>query len=391
MMNIWRLAWSYLAYHRYRSLVLVVALSITMALPLAAHLLIRVYADGLTDRAHESPLLIGRRGNRFDLVFRALYFTDAPVTETNLAEVESLAESGLAVPLPLHVRHTARGFPVVGTWYDYFSARGLDVAAGRLPGVLGEAVVGAQVAADLELSPGAELFSDPPELINLAGTLPLKMKVVGVLRPAGTPDDGAVFVDLKTAWIMDGLCHGHQDMSTSDTADGLVLRREAGNVTAAPGIYEYNEVTPDNIASFHVHASADQLPVSAVLAIPLNQKSATLLRARYDASPTHQAVVPLEVVEDLLNLVLQIRRFLDKAFVLVALSSALFVAIVMILSRQLRQREMDTMVRIGCPRGTMVRLQLAEVSFLLLGSVLSALAVCGVALWLAPELPGWLS
>ena len=48
------------------------------------------------------------------------------------------------------------------------------------------------------------------------------MQVVGVLEPSYTADDGAIFVDLKTAWVIQGLVHGHQDM------DGLT--RIAGGI-----------------------------------------------------------------------------------------------------------------------------------------------------------------
>ena len=47
-------------------------------------------------------------------------------------------------------------------------------------------------------------------VFDLAGVYPLRMRVVGVLEPSHTPDDGAVFVDLKTTWSIQGLGQVHQ-------------------------------------------------------------------------------------------------------------------------------------------------------------------------------------
>ena len=44
---------------------------------------------------------------------------------------------------------------------------------------------------------------------------------------------GAVLVDVKTAWIIEGIGHGHDDASTLAAADGgaAVLERSGGEVT----------------------------------------------------------------------------------------------------------------------------------------------------------------
>ena len=55
---------------------------------------------------------------------------------------------------------------------------------------------------------GGHVVSSPESVFDLAGVYPLKMAVVGVLAPTHTPDDDAVFVDVKTAWVIAGLAHG---------------------------------------------------------------------------------------------------------------------------------------------------------------------------------------
>ena len=48
------------------------------------------------------------------------------------------------------------------------------------------------------------------------------MKVVGVLSPVATPDDEAVFVDVKTAWVIAGLAHGHDDVTAPGAESGVL-------------------------------------------------------------------------------------------------------------------------------------------------------------------------
>ena len=154
------LAWRYVAYHKIKTAILTACLTLTMVLPLTAHLLIAYYGDSLMARARATPLLVGARGNRFDLVLKALYFGSANVDPVYLAEADAIRASELGTPIPLHLRYTAQKRPIVGTTLAYFDFRGLRVRAGTLPLMLGQVVLGSKVAAELGLSPGDHLFSD---------------------------------------------------------------------------------------------------------------------------------------------------------------------------------------------------------------------------------------
>jgi putative ABC transport system permease protein len=54
-----------------------------------------------------------------------------------------------------------------------------------------------------------------------------------VLERAHTPDDLAVFVDIKTAWVIEGIGHGHQDLSR-ETDGTLIMQRSESGVVASP-------------------------------------------------------------------------------------------------------------------------------------------------------------
>jgi len=258
---------------------------------------------------------------------------------------------------------------------DHFSGGGsqrLKIAQGRTLAVLGECVLGARVAEALGLKPGDSLFSSPETLFDLAGIYPLKMRVAGVLSPTHSADDLAVFVDLTTTWVIQGLVHGHEDV-TKVIDPTLVIGRSDGNVTATPKLVQYNEVTPENIGSFHFHGDPANYPITAVIALPHDKKAGAILRGRYvSAGPdpkgkpeTQQILVPGEVIEGLLANIFRIRNVLDAVILVVGTATVLALILVFALSLRLRQRELRTIFKLGCSRSTVAQLLGAEIVIIL--------------------------
>jgi len=246
MMDSLYIAWKYLAYSKARTATLVGCIVLIAFLPLALELLLDESERQLVSRAVDTPLLIGAKGSSLDLVMNTIYFGDEVPEVITMSAAERVMDSDLALPVPMYVRFRARNHPIVGTTLDYFDFRKLKVAQGEMLTVLGDCVLGATVAERLQLQPGDHIVSSPEDLFNLAGTYPLKMRVAGVLEKSHTPDDIAVFVDLKTAWIMQGLMHGHEDLwKTTDPQ--LVLGQDDKNITGSAKVYEYTEITKDNI------------------------------------------------------------------------------------------------------------------------------------------------
>jgi zinc transport system substrate-binding protein len=214
------------------------------------------------------------------------------------------------------------------------------------------------------LRPGEKLMSEPENVLDIAGSYPINMHVVGVLAPTGTADDAAVFVDLKTVWLIMGIMHGHEDATKADPS--LLLSRDSGNVTASAALLPYQEVTPENIGTFHMHGDPATFPAGAIIIVPHDQKSAAILRGRYvDPKATVQLLVPQDVVKETLDLVFRVKRFFDAQSLLVGAAMALLLALVVLLSIRLRRGEMETMFKIGCARWTMFCLLATEILLVL--------------------------
>jgi len=366
------LAWRYLAYHRIKTAILVTSITLIVFLPVGLNVLVGQSAAELTARAEATPLLVGAKGSPLELVLNSLYFeSDAPEI-TSYQQVIRVAESGLAEPIPLYVRFRSREHPIVGTTLEYFEFRGLRFAAGRAMAVLGECVVGARLAASLGIGPGDAVVSSPESVFDLAGVYPLRMRVVGVLAPSHTPDDLAVFADLKTAWIIEGLGHGHRDLAAPEAAAG-VLSRAGNRITANASVVQYNEITEENIDSFHFHGDLAGSPITALIAVPHSEKSGVLLMGRYqaDGEPS-QIVRPIAVMDDLLDTILTIQSYVVAAILIVAVATLATAALVFLLSLRLRRREIETMVKIGGSRLCVAAVLISEVVVVLvLGAALA--------------------
>jgi putative ABC transport system permease protein len=198
------------------------------------------------------------------------------------------------------------------------------------------------------------------------------------LAPNHTADDLAVFVDIKTAWIIQGLGHGHQDV-TRTRDNTVILKRTEGNVAANAKLFHYTEITADNLDGFHFHGDTSIYPLTAVIAVPNDEKDGTLLRGRYlERDNAEQIIQPAEVIDGLLQNIFRIRNVLDAVIALVGLATVMAILLVFTLSLRLRQREVQTIFRLGCRKAMIGRMLLAEIVIILLVSGVLCMAALGL-------------
>ena len=365
MKGILFLAWRYVCFHKTKTLILIACIFLTAILPIAIRILLSRFENSLVQRADATPAMIGAKGSSLDLVLHGLYF-DRPSSQTlPFAEVKRIRATGLADPVPIYSAFHAASFPIVGTSLNYFDQRRLTIQSGQPLTTLGDCVIGCTVAESLKLGPGDSLLSDRENMLDIAGKYPLKMNVAGVLNATGTADDNAVFVDLKTAWVIDGFGHGHQELQ-NESDDAKIISRNKNQVVASAAVLPYTEITDQNIDSFHFHGSDDDFPVSAILAFTDSEKDNTILQGQYNETDSNfQFTRPAIVVRELISVMFRIKRFFDANATLIGVSTLLLLLLVMLLSAKLRTSEMETLFKIGCGRGTVLWLQAAELTIVI--------------------------
>ena len=370
MMHSFYIARKYLLHHKWRTVFLIISISLLVFLPLMLQQLVVRSEAELVVRARKSPLLVGAKGSSLNLVMNSLYFDQQELEPIDLSAVDEINQSELGTAIPLYNQFQARKFPVIGTDPDYLNYRNLSLQEGRSFALLGECIIGASVAEDLGLGPDSSLVTSPESLFDIAGIYPLKMKVVGVLQPSYGPDDRAIFTDLKTTWIIQGLGHGHQELEEIDDPT-QVIRRQDSTLMATAKLKQYNEITADNIKSFHFHGDLGQFPISSVLVFPNDDRSATILEGRFlDQDQPNQIVRPLAVVNGLLANIFKIKKVFDGMLGVVGIAALLILFLVFALSLKLRAREIETVFKLGSKRGTILQLLAAEIILLLFTSSL---------------------
>lgn len=375
MRDILHLAWCYLRFNRWKTVLLTASITLILFLPAALNVMVSRASDMLTYRAESTPLLAGVRGSTVDLALAALYFREPSIGPMQYGHIEELSATGLGRVIPLHLRFTAGDHRIVGTSLDYFDLRGLELHDGRRFALLGEAVIGADVATRMGIRVGDAVISTPAGAFDVAGSFPLRMNVVGVLAPTGSPDDDAVFVDLKTAWVIEGIGHGHDDV-TPDTG----TETEGGVIVADPSVLPYTEITPENLHTFHFHGDQSSWPVDAAIVIPTDTRAGVMLRGRFpEGEGEVQIVTPLAVVEDLVETMFSVR---DAALIVaigLGLATVLTTGLVVALSLRIRRRELDTMRRIGAPVGRIRGMLALEIGGILIAATISAAVLTALA------------
>lgn len=361
-----------------RSLLLALVLGLSLGVPLAlASLLERASAD-MRARAAIAPLVLGAKGSESDLVFGALFFAATPPRGLVMQDLARIEGDGLGQAVPFALGASAQKTPVVGTTIDNFDRRGLRPASGAMFATIGECVAGANAARELGLATGSRLYTDPASLSDLAGVFPLELTVTGVLPPTGTPDDGVLFVDLRTMWSIRGLGHRHDDPAES-AAPGALIGQDGERKIAGEALPIERTAAGGIAADFHFHGDPSTFPIDAALVYPIDAKAQAILLGRFTGKlETLQLARPDQFIERVLERIFGVGRVLGAVAGATAVLVLLVAALAFALSIRLRADELALMRRLGASRGR-VAVFLATEATTLLCAALAVTAACAIA------------
>lgn len=361
-----------------RSLLLALVLGLSLGVPLALASLLERASTDMRARAALAPLVLGARGSESDLVFGALFFAAAPPRGLAMRDLDRIEADRLGQAVPIALGATAKKLPVVGTSIDHFERRGLRPAKGAMFATIGECVAGAEAARALGVEPGSRIFTDPASLSDLAGVFPLELSVTGVLPRTGTPDDGVLFVDLRTMWSIRGLGHRHDDPATSSTP-GALIGTDGGRSIAGEALKIERKASDGVAPDFHFHGDPSMFPIDAALVYPSDAKAQAILLGRFTGKDEPlQLTRPDLFVERVLERIFGVGRVLGAVAVATAALVLLVAALAFALSIRLRADELALMRRLGASRGR-VAVFLATEAAILLAGALAVTAACAVA------------
>lgn len=361
-----------------RSLLLALVLGLSLGVPLALASLLERASTDMRARAAVAPLVLGAKGSESDLVFGALFFAATPPRGLLMQDLARIEGDGLGQAVPFALGATAQKTPIVGTDIDNFDRRGLRPATGTMFATIGECVAGSDAARALGLAPGSRLYTDPASLSDLAGVFPLELTVTGVLPPTGTPDDGVLFVDLRTMWSIRGLGHRHDDPAAS-ASPGALIGQDGARKIAGEALPIERKATDGIAADFHFHGDPATFPIDAALVYPADAKAQAILLGRFTGKDeTLQLARPDQFIERVLERIFGVGRVLGAVAVATAALVLLVAALAFALSIRLRADELSLMRRLGASRGR-VAVFLATEAAILLCAALAITVACAIA------------
>jgi putative ABC transport system permease protein len=355
---------------------LAVCLGIAVGLPFAVGAIVETFQREIAARADAAPLVLGAQGSDADLVLHSLFFRHAPPGAIQVRDKEELDRLKLSESVPLCIRASIRDVPVVGTDGSYFRLRKLTLASGTPIARLGDCVVGANAAERLGVEPGSRIATSPTSLFSGNGGTPVRLSVRGVLARTGTADDDAAFVSLETAWLIEGLGHGHANPEKS--------HGEGETPSVASG---FIEVTDENFTSFHFHGRRERFPLTAVIAIPRSEKDRLLLIAHYTRKDSGPSLVESQrVLQDLLDVAVRVRTLIEAVTAVMALATCVLCVAIIALTMRLRSPELAAMYRLGIPRSRILLLYTLEFLFVGIAALAIGSGIVMAATILGPSL-----
>ena len=316
-------------------------------------------------------MIFGAKGDRFDLILNSLFFRGSSTNKISIRDYQLLSKENRGLAIPLNLGFSAKGYPLVGTTPEYFESRNITLASGTLPLRNGEVTLGNSCAKKLGLNTGGFILTDQVNLYDLSASYPIRLKVSGVLEKSNTADDEALFVNLQSSWIIEGIGHGHIKLD-ENTSKENVLSESKSSITANSSLENYIEITDLNIDQFHFHQEKQNLPISSVLIFPSNFKDRTILKGKYNQHLSLQPLIPSETANEILNVIFKIENLLNASFILSGLAATLFLITLILLSLQLRKNEFKTLHLIGCDRLTVIFLYIGELMILITMSLILA-------------------
>jgi putative ABC transport system permease protein len=244
-MPILALALKSLLNRRLTATLMVLSISLSVMLLLGVERLRAQARAGFANTISGTDLVVGARTGATALLLHAVFRIGYATNNVSWTSYQEIARHPrVRWTIPLSLGDSVRGFTVLGTNADYFRhyhyarQRGLEFGAGTVFDDVYDAVLGADVARELNLR-----LNDP--LVVAHGAVDVDsaqhsdkpFRVVGILRKTGTPVDRTVHVSLA------GLEAIHVDWQSG-------MRAPAASVSADEA--RRQDLTPRSITAFLV-------------------------------------------------------------------------------------------------------------------------------------------
>jgi putative ABC transport system permease protein len=398
-MPFWKIAWRNIEQRALASSLTALSMALGVAVMIAVIVVYGVAVRQFDQNAQGYHLIVGGKGGALQLVMSTVYHIGQPLYPIPYTYYQKFLPGGefadvtqVAIPLCLGDSYESPSgtmFRVVATTPDMFdkiqygtnrdgSPRTYEFEPGgrnlksadHLKGeafheAAFEAVVGSVVAAQSGLKLGDEI--NPTHGIGAEGHKHEGFKVVGILKPTGTANDRAVFINIDGFYLLEGHALLEKD-EHHDEAAGT----SAGNSEHSEGEHKEGD------AQSHVHHHAlpdeplpiEQREVTSILVLCNSPLGPTALDMAINKGEDRiaQAVAPAREIGNLLDRIIgPLRIVLLVLTILVVIVAGISILVSMYNSMSERSHDIAVMRALGASRGAVMAIILVESILLALG------------------------
>jgi len=401
-MPFWKIAWRNIEQRALASSLTALSMALGVAVMIAVIVIHSVAVRQFEQDAQGYNLIVGGKGGALQLVLSTVYYLGQPLYPIPYSYYEKFIDGGefadlteVAVPECLgdsYVAPNGELFRVVGTTPDLFDkihygnnpdgtpkvyefqpgGRNLKNALPLREEAFGqaafEAVVGSVAAARSGLRVGDKI--NPTHGLGGEGHKHDAFTIVGVLKPTGTANDRAVFINIEGFYLLEGhALSGHEEHEAAGHAE------EAAHEHEHEHEHEHHEPLP-----------LDQREVTSILVLCKSALGPTVLDTAINKGEGHiaQAVAPIREVTRLMDgIVGPIRLLLLVLTVLIVIVAAISILVSIYNSMSERSHDIAVMRALGASRSAVMNIVLVESILLSLGGgllgVLLAHGMIGLA------------
>lgn len=365
-MPLWKIAWRSIQHRAVASALTAFSMALGVALVVAVLVIYQVLDHSFRRSSQGYDMIVGPvKGGPLEVVLSTVYYLQPPRGTVPYEIYEELHHgrfaTEVAVAIPVCIGGSYAGFPVVGTVpemfeeFRYLGDRRYEFAPdGRnfKPDAPFEAVIGATVARKAGLKVG-DTFRVTHGLAAEGGhEHPDQFTIVGVLKPTGTPNDRAIFVNIQGFWEL----HQH-DVGQAD---------QAGRTSDADISEE--SIAAEEATGDHQHDHSRELTAVLIKRDWSNSAKALNLPVLINREPGVQSVIPAEEVAKLFEGLLgNIQAVLLIFAVMIVVVAGIGLMVSIYNSMNERKLEIAIMRALGAKRTTVMMVILLESILLSLG------------------------
>ncbi|MDR1384850.1 MAG: ABC transporter permease [Planctomycetaceae bacterium] len=385
-MSLWKIAYRSIQHRSLSSVLTAFSLSLGVAMVVLVIVIIGVIRSSFNRGTQGYDLIIGPKGNSLDIVWSTVFYNRDTVGTVPRKYLDMMYDEYgqyVETAIPVTIGHHFKLCTIVGTTPDFFTK--LEYMDGKQYSFSeGEnfketdtfaAIVGAKAAVETglrlkeEFRPAAP--GENPDGTGVNDHEPFK--VVGILKPTGTPNDNVIFVNINGFYDMHGMSHENEEQETAEHADEEEPARVGHSHETMDGDYSAILVMTKRRIDAPKFDAANIVNPSGEMDTKQLEKSrieigAMALPDLINKRPDVQAISPVREISAFLeNVIGNVQLILVVLAVLVVIVAGIGMMVSIYNTMNERRQEIAIMRALGARRVTVMLIIILESVLLSLG------------------------